>query len=69
VSGTGTFFQRLCIETDARGPRVTEAWFAALAIEWGCEWITGSRLRAVSRPEMAGAEAAGLTLPPLRPHR
>jgi uncharacterized protein len=36
-------FQRLCIETDIRGPRVTDAWFAALAIEWGCEWITFDR--------------------------
>jgi uncharacterized protein len=36
-------FQRLCIETDTRGPRVTDAWFAALAIEWGCEWITTDR--------------------------
>jgi toxin-antitoxin system PIN domain toxin len=36
-------FQRLCIETDTRGPRVTDAWFAALAIEWGCEWITFDR--------------------------
>jgi len=33
-------FRRLCIETGTRGPRVTDAWFAALAIEWGCEWIT-----------------------------
>src|SRR5215472_4553124 len=36
-------FQRLCIETDIRGPLVTDAWFAALAIEWGCEWITLDR--------------------------
>lgn len=36
-------FQRLCKETDTRGPRVTDAWFAALAIEWGCEWITMDR--------------------------
>ena len=36
-------FKRLCIETDTRGPRVTDAWFAALAIEWGCEWITLDR--------------------------
>jgi len=33
-------FRRLCIETETRGSRVTDAWFAALAIEWGCEWIT-----------------------------
>jgi uncharacterized protein len=36
-------FQRLCIETDTRGPRVTDAWYAALAIEWGCEWVTMDR--------------------------
>ena len=36
-------FRRLCIETDTTGPRVTDAWFAALAIEWGCEWITLDR--------------------------
>jgi toxin-antitoxin system PIN domain toxin len=36
-------FRRLCRDTDIRGPRVTDAWFAALAIEWGCEWITLDR--------------------------
>ena len=36
-------FRRLCIETDTWGPRVTDAWFAALAIESGCEWITFDR--------------------------
>ena len=36
-------FRRLCIETDTRGPRVSDAWFAALAIEWGCEWVTLNR--------------------------
>lgn len=36
-------FRRLCIETGTRGPRVTDAWLAALAIEWGCEWITLDR--------------------------
>jgi toxin-antitoxin system PIN domain toxin len=36
-------FKRLCAETDTRGPRVTNAWLAALAIEWGCEWITLDR--------------------------
>jgi toxin-antitoxin system PIN domain toxin len=35
--------RQLCIETDMRGARVTDAWFAALAIEWGCEWITLDR--------------------------
>ena len=35
--------RRLCIETNTRGPLVTDAWYAALAIEWGCEWITMDR--------------------------
>ena len=33
-------FKRLCTEADARGNLVPVAWFAALAIESGCEWIT-----------------------------
>jgi len=36
-------FTRLCIETDTRGGDVAGAWYAALAIEWGCEWITLDR--------------------------
>jgi predicted nucleic acid-binding protein len=36
-------FKRLCMETNTRGRRVTDAWFAALAIEWGCEWVTMDR--------------------------
>ena len=36
-------FKRLCIDTNTRGPAVTDAWYAALAIEWGCEWITFDR--------------------------
>ncbi|MGH7096280.1 MAG: type II toxin-antitoxin system VapC family toxin [Stellaceae bacterium] len=36
-------FRRLCLATDTRGPRVSDAWFAALAIERGCEWITFDR--------------------------
>lgn len=36
-------FRRLCNETDTRGSRVSDAWFAALAIESGCEWITLDR--------------------------
>jgi toxin-antitoxin system PIN domain toxin len=38
-----TIFQRLCRETETTGPRVTDAWFAALAIEHGCEWVTLDR--------------------------
>ena len=36
-------FSNLCIEVDARGNMVPDAWFAALAIEAGCEWITLDR--------------------------
>ena len=36
-------FTRLCIEADARGNLVPDAWLAALAIESGCEWITLDR--------------------------
>lgn len=36
-------FKRLIIETQTRGKRVSDAWFAALAIEWGCEWISMDR--------------------------
>jgi toxin-antitoxin system PIN domain toxin len=36
-------FTRLCRESGARGPLVPDAYFAALAIEHGCEWITTDR--------------------------
>jgi toxin-antitoxin system PIN domain toxin len=36
-------FERLCRETNTRGPDVADVWYAALAIEWGCEWITFDR--------------------------
>jgi len=36
-------FKRLCSEADARGNLVPDAWFAALAIESGCDWITLDR--------------------------
>ena len=36
-------FHRLCIETKTRGSDTTDAWYAALAIEWGCEWVTFDR--------------------------
>ena len=36
-------FRRLCVETHTRGPDVTDAWYAALAIEWACEWVTFDR--------------------------
>ena len=36
-------FTRLCRDADARGNLVPDAWFAALAIETGCEWVTLDR--------------------------
>jgi len=36
-------FRRLCLDTGTGGRHVTNAWFAALAIEWGCEWVTLDR--------------------------
>jgi hypothetical protein len=38
-----SIFKRLCVEADIRGRRVSDAWFAALAIESGCEWVTLDR--------------------------
>jgi len=36
-------FADLCAAVGAKGDLVTDAWFAALAIEHGCEWITTDR--------------------------
>ena len=36
-------FTTLCERARATGSLVQDAWFAALAIEWGCEWITTDR--------------------------
>ena len=36
-------FLKLCREAGVRGNLVPDAWFAALAIEFGCEWITTDR--------------------------
>lgn len=38
-----SIFTSILVEADIRGPRVSDAWFAALAIEHGCEWITMDR--------------------------
>jgi toxin-antitoxin system PIN domain toxin len=35
--------RRLCLHTGTGGRRVTDAWLAALAIVWGCEWVTLDR--------------------------
>jgi uncharacterized protein len=36
-------FRELCVATRMRGGDTTDAWYAALAIEWGCEWVTFDR--------------------------
>jgi uncharacterized protein len=36
-------FTNLCRIANAKGNLVQDAWFAALAIESGCEWITNDR--------------------------
>jgi uncharacterized protein len=38
-----SIFESLCIDARATGNLVPDAWFAALAIEAGCEWITTDR--------------------------
>jgi uncharacterized protein len=38
-----TIFTDLCRRSRASGNLVQDAWFAALAIELGCEWITTDR--------------------------
>jgi len=40
---TGEIFCGLCRRARASGNLVPDAWFAALAIESGCEWITLDR--------------------------
>jgi uncharacterized protein len=41
--GHWPIFRDLCREAQATGNLAQDAWFAALAIEWGCEWITVDR--------------------------
>jgi uncharacterized protein len=36
-------FARLCADAQATGNLVADAWFAAMAVESGCEWITTDR--------------------------
>ena len=38
-----SIFETLCHESRATGNLLQDAWFAALAIESGCEWITTDR--------------------------
>lgn len=35
-----SIFQSLCVASKVTGNLVADAWFAALAIESGCDWIT-----------------------------
>jgi toxin-antitoxin system PIN domain toxin len=36
-------FENLCRSAKAAGNLIQDAWFAALAVESGCEWITSDR--------------------------
>ncbi len=36
-------FRRVCVEANIKGSMISDAWYAALAIEHGCEWITLDR--------------------------
>ncbi len=36
-------FRDLCVAVDARDNLIPDVWFAALAIEHGCEWVTLDR--------------------------
>ncbi len=38
-----SIFSALCTGVEAKGNRVPDAYFAALAIESGCEWVTTDR--------------------------
>jgi toxin-antitoxin system PIN domain toxin len=38
-----SIFTKLCADTKTTGPMISDLWHAALAIEWGCEWITLDR--------------------------
>jgi toxin-antitoxin system PIN domain toxin len=36
-------FETICQKSESKGNIAQDAWFAALAIEFGCEWITTDR--------------------------
>jgi uncharacterized protein len=42
-AGHWHIFTDLCRRAQAQGNLIQDAWFAALAIEHGCEWITADR--------------------------
>lgn len=35
-----TIFRQLCTATGMTGARISDVWYAALAMEWDCEWVT-----------------------------
>jgi uncharacterized protein len=41
--GHWAIFERLCVDANATENLVPDAWFAAIAIEHGCEWVTLDR--------------------------
>jgi uncharacterized protein len=52
-----SIFTQICVEARISGPRVSDAWFAALAIERGCIWMTFDRDYA-RFPQLAWREPA-----------
>jgi toxin-antitoxin system PIN domain toxin len=36
-------FETICLSSQSKGNIAQDAWFAALAMEFGCEWITTDR--------------------------
>ena len=53
-------FRRLCIETNTRGKRVTDAWFAAFAIDWAASGSRSSGLCSISRIEVGSSKFPSL---------
>ena len=45
-------FRRLCLTRNVRGPMVSDVAHAAIAIETGCEWVTGDTDFARFAPEL-----------------
>ena len=40
VPCTGRFFLQCIEQIDAKGNDISDAYHAALAMEWNCEWVT-----------------------------
>ncbi len=49
-AGHWSIFSNLVRTSSAKGGLITDAWFAALAIEWGCTWVTLDRDYARFKP-------------------